>query len=193
MRKSVIEGLALWAAFAAFAGKTHADVNYPWCLMGGTRGFECVFSSREQCMQDGRNRGFGSQCIQNPAYKPGKPTASQTPRPSQAVSGGGAPMRNGDQCFTYGWGKDARFGSWGPCPQPAGTSKTTAAAPRRQTTRPSQAVSAPAPFGTTIAGPQQRECKTVYVGGPAAEVCRGGAGGGYGVPCWRAWRVECSR
>ena len=65
MRKSAIAGLALWAVFAAFAGKTHADVNYPWCLMGDTRGYECVFSSREQCAQDGRNRGFGGQCIQN--------------------------------------------------------------------------------------------------------------------------------
>jgi hypothetical protein len=80
MRKSVIAGLALWAAFAAFAGKTHADVNYPWCIMGDTRGFECVFSSREQCMQDGRNRGFGGQCIQNPAYKPGRPPTARNPK-----------------------------------------------------------------------------------------------------------------
>jgi hypothetical protein len=193
MKKIMTAAFTLSALFAV-SGKVHADVNYPWCLMGDTRGYECVFSSREQCAQDGRNRGFGGQCIQNPAYKPGKPTESQNARPSQAQSGGGAPIRNGDQCFTYSWGKDATFGSWGPCPQPAGTSKTTAAAPRRQTTRPSQAVSAtPAPFGTTIAGPQQRECKTVYVGGPAAEVCRGGLGGGYSAPCPRAWRVECSR
>jgi hypothetical protein len=86
MRKSIIAGLALWAAFVAFAGKVQADVNYPWCVMGETRGFECVFSSREQCAQDGRNRGFGGQCIQNPAYKPGAPTALQTSRPSRAVS-----------------------------------------------------------------------------------------------------------
>ena len=86
MRKSVITGLTLWAAFAAFPGKVQAEVNYPWCIMGDTRGFECVFSSREQCMQDGRNRGFGGQCIQNPAYKPGKPTVSQTARPSGPVS-----------------------------------------------------------------------------------------------------------
>jgi hypothetical protein len=92
MRKSVIAGLVLWTALAASAEKTHADVNYPWCIMGDTRGFECVFSSREQCMQDGRNRGFGGQCIQNPAYKPGAPTVSvkkrtvsQTARPSQDV------------------------------------------------------------------------------------------------------------
>ena len=86
MRKSAIAGLALWAVFAAFAGKTHADVNYPWCLMGDTRGYECVFSSREQCAQDGRNRGFGGQCIQNPAYKPGSRPASQTARPSQQTA-----------------------------------------------------------------------------------------------------------
>jgi hypothetical protein len=76
MRKSVIAGLALWATFAAFAGKAHAEVNYPWCLMGDTRGYECVFSTREQCAQDGRNRGFGSQCMPNLFYKPGAPTVS---------------------------------------------------------------------------------------------------------------------
>jgi hypothetical protein len=76
MRKSVIAGLALWAGLAAFAGKTHAEVNYPWCIIGDTRAVDCYFSSREQCMQDGRNRGFGSQCIKNPAYKPGAPTVS---------------------------------------------------------------------------------------------------------------------
>lgn len=76
MRKSLIAGLALWAAFAAFAGKAHAEVSYPWCIMGDTRGYECVFSSREQCVHDGRNRGFGGQCIQNPFYKPGPSTVS---------------------------------------------------------------------------------------------------------------------
>jgi hypothetical protein len=70
MRKSVIAGLALWATFAAFAGKAHAYVNYPWCIIGDTRTLECYFSSREQCAQDGRNRGFGSQCMQNPFYDP---------------------------------------------------------------------------------------------------------------------------
>lgn len=85
MKKLMTAAFALSALFAA-SGKAHAEVNYPWCIMGDTRGFECVFSSREQCMQDGRNRGFGSQCVQNPAYKPGKPTVSQTSRPSRAVS-----------------------------------------------------------------------------------------------------------
>jgi hypothetical protein len=93
MKKAMTATFALSALFAA-SGKVHADVSYPWCLMGDTRGYECVFSSREQCAQDGRNRGFGSQCIQNPYYKPGAPTVpgengtvSQTARPSQAVSG----------------------------------------------------------------------------------------------------------
>jgi hypothetical protein len=198
MKKIMTAAFALSALFVA-SGRVHADVNYPWCIIGNTRAVDCYFSSREQCAQDGRNRGFGGQCIQNPFYKPGKPTVSgekrtETARPSQAVSGGGAPIRNGEgQCFTYSvageWGRDRRFGSWGPCPQPAGTSKTTAAAPRQQTTRPPQAVSAtPAPFGT-IAGPQQRECKTVYGGSPVAEVCDGRSS----PPCWRAWRVECSK
>jgi hypothetical protein len=93
MRKSVIAGLALWAAFAAFSGKAHADVNYPWCIIGNTRAVDCYFSSREQCAQDGRNRGFGGQCILNPFYKPGAPTVSgkkqtETARPSQALSAG---------------------------------------------------------------------------------------------------------
>ena len=89
MKKLMTAAFALSALFAA-SGKVHADVNYPWCLMGDTRGYECVFSSREQCNQDGRNRGFGGQCIQNPFYKPGRPpTASgtvKTARPPQAAS-----------------------------------------------------------------------------------------------------------
>ena len=98
MRKSIIAGLALWAAFATFAGKVHAEVNYPWCIIGDTRAVDCYFTSREQCMQDGRNRGFGGQCIQNPGYKPGKPTVSQTARPSRAVSVPRNPPCSGGQC-----------------------------------------------------------------------------------------------
>jgi hypothetical protein len=92
MRQFMMTVMAL-ASFAAFAGKAQAYIDYPWCLMGDTRGYECVFSTREQCMQDGRNRGFGSQCIQNPYYKPGAPTVSgekrtvsKSTRPSQAGS-----------------------------------------------------------------------------------------------------------
>jgi hypothetical protein len=67
MKTLITAGLALSAVFAA-SGKVHAYVSYPWCIIGDTRGLDCVFSSREQCAQDGRNRGFGGQCIQNPAY-----------------------------------------------------------------------------------------------------------------------------
>ena len=44
----------------------------------------------------------------------------------------GAPQRNGNQCFTYSTGNatDSRFGFWGTCPQPAGASAATPAAPR---------------------------------------------------------------
>jgi Protein of unknown function (DUF3551) len=71
MRKSLIAGLALCAALTVFGGgKAQAYVNYPWCIIGDTRAVDCVFSSREQCAQDGRNRGFGGQCMQNPFYNP---------------------------------------------------------------------------------------------------------------------------
>ena len=72
MRKSIIAGLALSAALTAFGGKAQAYVNYPWCLIGDSRGIDCVFTSREQCAVDGRSRGFGGQCIQNPSYDPTK-------------------------------------------------------------------------------------------------------------------------
>jgi len=70
MRKLITAGLALSAVFVALTGKVHAYVNYPWCVQGETRGMECVFSTKEQCAQDGRGRGFGSQCIRNPTYNP---------------------------------------------------------------------------------------------------------------------------
>jgi Protein of unknown function (DUF3551) len=94
MKKVMTAAFALSALFAA-SGKAHADVNYPWCIIGNTRAVDCYFSSREQCAQDGRNRGFGGQCIKNPFYKPGPPnvsrpvnkrTLSQTARPSQGGS-----------------------------------------------------------------------------------------------------------
>ena len=69
MRKLITAGLALSAVFAV-SGKVHAAVNYPWCIIGETRGVDCVFASREQCAQDGRNRGFGGQCIKNQFYDP---------------------------------------------------------------------------------------------------------------------------
>jgi hypothetical protein len=71
MKKLMTAGFALSALFAA-SGKVNAHVNYPWCIIGNYRGIDCVFSSREQCVEDGRNRGFGSQCIKNPNYDPKK-------------------------------------------------------------------------------------------------------------------------
>jgi Protein of unknown function (DUF3551) len=90
MKKLTTAAFALSALFAA-SGKVHAEVNYPWCIIGDTRAVDCYFSSREQCAQDGRNRGFGGQCIKNPFYKPGAPTVSgkkrtESARPSQATS-----------------------------------------------------------------------------------------------------------
>jgi Protein of unknown function (DUF3551) len=89
MRKSVIAGLALWAAFAALAGKAQVYVNYPWCIIGDTRAVDCVFSSREQCAQDGRNRGFGGQCMQNPFYDPtgGQVIERRSARPRHGALG----------------------------------------------------------------------------------------------------------
>ncbi len=69
MRRLITAGAALAVVFAA-SGKVHAAVNYPWCVHGETTGLECVFSSREQCAQNGRGRGFGGQCIRNEFYNP---------------------------------------------------------------------------------------------------------------------------
>jgi hypothetical protein len=72
MRKSMITGLILGTGLMAFGGQAHAYVNYPWCVRGDGRGMECVFSTKEQCAMDGRNRGFGGTCMQNPFYDPTK-------------------------------------------------------------------------------------------------------------------------
>jgi hypothetical protein len=69
MKKLITAGLALSAMFAAL-GEVHAYVNYPWCVVGESRGIECVFTSKEQCAASGRGQGFGSQCQQNPNYNP---------------------------------------------------------------------------------------------------------------------------
>ena len=69
MKKLMTAGLTLSAGFAAL-GEVHAYVNYPWCAVGDTRGVDCVFTTKEQCAQDGRGRGFGTQCIRNPGYDP---------------------------------------------------------------------------------------------------------------------------
>jgi hypothetical protein len=87
MKKSIAAGLALAAVFAAL-GEVHAYVNYPWCVVGDTRGVDCVFSTKEQCAQDGRGRGFGTQCIRNPSYNPKLPSVvEQGPRGAPAQAG----------------------------------------------------------------------------------------------------------
>jgi hypothetical protein len=70
MLKMMVAGLIFGAGLTVFGGQAQAYPNYPWCTHGDTRGFECYFSTREQCANDGRNRGFGGQCIQNPYYDP---------------------------------------------------------------------------------------------------------------------------
>jgi hypothetical protein len=72
MKKLMTAGLAL-SAVIAVSGKANAYLNYPWCIIGDTRGIDCVFMSREQCSADGRNRGFGGQCAKNPFYNPALP------------------------------------------------------------------------------------------------------------------------
>ncbi len=67
MKKLLIAVFSLFAVFTT-SGEVQAYVNYPWCIIGDTRAIDCVFMSREQCAVDGRNRGFGSQCIKNPYY-----------------------------------------------------------------------------------------------------------------------------
>jgi hypothetical protein len=66
---------------------------------------------------------------------------------AQAETIGGAPMRNGAQCFKYSPGnsKDGRFGSWGACPQAAGSSTAAAAATPRSTRRSRAAASPTSP------------------------------------------------
>jgi hypothetical protein len=71
MKRLMTAGLSLSAVLAA-VGEVKAYVNYPWCIIGDTRGIDCVFSTLEQCTTDGRNRGFGSQCVKNPNYDPKK-------------------------------------------------------------------------------------------------------------------------
>jgi hypothetical protein len=56
MKKLMTAGLSLSAAFTALE-EVRAYVNYPWCIVGDTRGIDCVFSTEEQCRTDGRNRG----------------------------------------------------------------------------------------------------------------------------------------
>jgi hypothetical protein len=89
MKKSIAAGLAFAAVFAV-SGKVHAYVNYPWCVYGDTRGVDCVFSTKEQCAQDGRGRGFGTQCMRNPDYNPKLPSVVE-----RGPRGAPAPVQSG--------------------------------------------------------------------------------------------------
>ena len=96
MKKLIIAGLALSAVFAA-VGPSRAYVNYPWCVVGESRGTECVFTSKAQCAASGRGQGFGSQCHQNPNYNPalgplGEPLQGARPAQSRRRS----PSRDGN-------------------------------------------------------------------------------------------------
>jgi hypothetical protein len=64
-------GLTLSAAMMSFVGQSHAYVNYRGCVAGDARGADCR-ASRDQCAMDGKNRGFGSPCIQNAYDDPAK-------------------------------------------------------------------------------------------------------------------------
>lgn len=83
MTKWMTAGVTLWAALTAFGGEARAHLNYPWCIIGDTRGIDCVFSTREQCTFDGRNRGFGGQCVRNPEYDPRKGSVVEDPIPGE--------------------------------------------------------------------------------------------------------------
>jgi hypothetical protein len=53
--------------------------------------------------------------------------------PAQAENLNGQPDRVGNQCFTYaqGAGRDARWGTWGACPQTASAAVAPAPAARQ--------------------------------------------------------------
>jgi Protein of unknown function (DUF3551) len=93
MRKSIVTGLILGAGLTVFGGQAQAYPNYPWCVQGDTRGTECYFSTREQCAMDGRSRGFGGQCIQNPFYDPTKGPIIESAAARRAQRGQRLPAR----------------------------------------------------------------------------------------------------
>jgi hypothetical protein len=75
--------LAFLAALIAFTSEALAYVSYPWCVMGSRRSFECYYTTREQCAEEGR--GFGGTCIQNPFYhRPAEAPAGRTGRAVRA-------------------------------------------------------------------------------------------------------------
>jgi hypothetical protein len=84
MKAWVTAGLVLTVAFITM-GEVKSYVNYPWCIIGDSRGIDCVFASKEQCSQDGRNRGFGGQCMKNPNYNPNLPSVVDQGQRSKAA------------------------------------------------------------------------------------------------------------
>jgi Protein of unknown function (DUF3551) len=74
MKKLAIAGLVLAASFGAldFGTLEHANAlgNYPWCIIGYHRSFDCAFSSRDQCVVAAANLGVAPRCLQNPFYNP---------------------------------------------------------------------------------------------------------------------------
>jgi hypothetical protein len=87
MTKYITGGLTLWAALTAFGGEAKAHLNYPWCIIGDAIGIDCVFPTREACAFDGRNRGFGGQCIRNPEYDPRRGAVVEDPIPGYPPTG----------------------------------------------------------------------------------------------------------
>jgi Protein of unknown function (DUF3551) len=83
MKKLTIATLALSASFA-MPQQSRAYLNYPWCNTASDRGLECHFASREECAQDGRNRGFGGYCRPNPFYNPKLPSVIEVRPPKNA-------------------------------------------------------------------------------------------------------------
>jgi hypothetical protein len=93
MQKSMIAGLMFGAGLTVFGGQAQAYTNYPWCVHGDSRGLECVFANREQCAMDGRNRGFGGQCVQNPYFDPTKGPVIYSAADKRAQRGQRLPAR----------------------------------------------------------------------------------------------------
>lgn len=144
MRKSLIAGLTFSAAMTALAGQSHAYVNYPWCVTGETRGYSCHFTTREQCAQDGRNRGFGGTCIRNPYYDPTRGPVIET-RPDRHSDSG--PYDDPHPAFAMASAKDRA------------SARQARDAHRQQ---PSRVVETPKPLFRIPAHPVVRDCVHVF-------------------------------
>jgi Protein of unknown function (DUF3551) len=78
MKKLTIAGLMLAASLGALEFGTleeaNAHGNYPWCIIGYHRSFDCAFSSRDQCFIAAANLGVARRCLPNPFYNPAAPS-----------------------------------------------------------------------------------------------------------------------